>query len=482
MVRIHFQLNGAAIGLDDPDPTETVLDWLRIRMRLTGTKEGCNEGDCGACTVMLTMLANGGSVEHRAMNACVLFLPQLDGKAIRTVEGAGTPEAPHPVQARMIEHHGSQCGFCTPGFIMSMVAAHASGRTDHDDVLAGNLCRCTGYAPIIRAAEAAETDPRPAWLEADAVAVRTMARDRKPATTGMEAVAGPAHESATPAMVLPETADQLAEWYRDHPDWTLVGGATDLGLVVNKALKPISPVCFLSGVRDLQTLTAEDGGLRIGAAATMADLRDATADRHADLAELLRRFGSEQVRNAATIGGNIANGSPIGDAAPALIALDCTLTLRHGDDRREIALEDFFLAYGRQDIRPGEFIESLFLPAQPDRLRCYKLSRRFDQDITAVLGCFNITAEAGQVVSARIAFGGMAGTPMRARHTEALLLGESWTVGNVQRASAALVEDFTPISDLRASASYRMQAARNMLLRCFLEDTDSAPRILDQAP
>ena len=475
MATVRFLLNGEPVTLADPDPAETVLDWLRIRQQLTGTKEGCNEGDCGACTVMLTAIAGDGEVARSAVNSCVLFLPQLDGKALRTVEGVAANGGDlHPVQKRMIEHHGSQCGFCTPGFIMSMVAAHSTSRDDHDDVLAGNLCRCTGYAPIVRAAQAAESDPAPSWIEDDVSLLRSQLIAK---TTKDSVLAG-----ANGAYGMPRTADELAQWKLDHPHGTLVGGATDLGLVVNKDMKSIAPMCFVSQVNDLAEISSEEGGLRVGATATISKLRSAVADRYPDLGELLRRFGSEQVRNVATIGGNIANGSPIGDGAPPLIALGATLTLRHGDNRRDVDLEDFFIAYGQQDLRPGEFVESIHIPGGSDRLRCFKLSKRFDQDISAVLGCFNIIADdIGTIESARIAFGGMAATPKRAHAVEECLVGQTWNKETVARAADRFASDFTPITDMRASAGYRLAAARNMLLRCYLDDVGDAERILDLA-
>ena len=474
MAAVRFLLNGKSVRLEDPIPDETVLDWLRIRRNLTGTKEGCNEGDCGACTVMLTSIANDGSAVRAAVNSCLLFLPQLDGKALRTVEGvADETGILHPVQKRMIEYHGSQCGFCTPGFVMSMVAAHGSGRQDHDDILAGNLCRCTGYAPIVRAARAAEEDTVAPWLENDTRSLRSL-------VSGEES---PEPVCRSGAYFMPRTADDLAEWNLANPGGTLVGGATDLGLVVNKDMKSISPMCFVSQVRDLSDITPANGGLAVGATASISRLRDSVKDRYPDFGELLRRFGSEQVRNVATIGGNIANGSPIGDGAPPLIALGATLTLRRGNDRRTLDVEDFFVAYGHQDLQPGEFIESLYIPDVPDRLRCYKLSKRFDQDISAVLGCFNVVVdENGTVESARIAFGGMAGTPKRAHAVENRLVGHRWSETTVNAAAEDFESDFAPISDLRASAGYRMAAARHMLLRCFLEDSSRVARVLDVTP
>ncbi|MGB8623252.1 MAG: xanthine dehydrogenase small subunit [Paracoccaceae bacterium] len=461
-----FLLNGETVRVEDEPPTRTLLDWLRERRGLTGTKEGCNEGDCGACTVMVT---EDGIA--RAMNACILFLPQLHGKAVRTVEGISGPDGRlHPMQEAMIAHHGSQCGFCTPGFVVSMATAHANGATDWNDQLAGNLCRCTGYAPIIRAAEAAAASPVPDWIKAD---LAFSSAETLPAV----------HEQAAPAdTVRPRSADELADWYAAHPDGTLIGGATDVGLWVTKQLRDLTPVAFLNGCDDLKEITVTDDAIRIGACVSLSDLRATMADHHPDFAELIRRYGSVQVRNAATIGGNIANGSPIGDGPPALIALGATLHLRKGDSWRDMPLEDFFIDYGKQDRAPGEFVEAISIPRQPDRLKCYKLSKRFDQDISAVCGCFNISVEDGIVTAARIAFGGMAGIPKRAAQVEETLTGQPWNEESIAAASAAWEKDFAPMSDMRASSEYRLTAARGMLRRYFLEDTGAAARVLEVQP
>ena len=444
-MQVRFRLNGNIVQADTP-PTTTLLDWLRETRGMTGTKEGCNEGDCGACTVMVT-----DEDGPRALNACILFMGQLDGRAIRTVEGISGPDgALHPVQRAMIDYHGSQCGFCTPGFVVSMATGHLKGRTDHDDQLAGNLCRCTGYAPIVRAARAAEKAPVPDWM------------DDAPTTP----------QGAT---ARPETVDALAEWCVANPKGTLIAGATDVGLWVTKGLRELEPVCFLNGIPELRRIEVGDDAIRIGAGATYAALREAIGPHHPSFAELLRRFGSAQVRNAATVGGNIANGSPIGDGPPALIALGATLHLRHGAERREMPLEDFFVEYGTQDRQPGEFVEAVTLPRQPDRLSCQKVSKRFDQDISAVCGCFNVAIEDGVVARARIAFGGMAGIPKRATATETALLGQPLTLEGVEAAQAALDEDFEPLSDMRASARYRLAAAKGMLARL----AEPGPSILE---
>ncbi|MEM8729869.1 MAG: FAD binding domain-containing protein [Pseudomonadota bacterium] len=447
---ITFRLNGETIRLEAASETCTLLDWLREDRGLPGTKEGCNEGDCGACSVIVTDDAGA-----RALNACILFLPQLDGKAVRTVEGLAGPDgALHPVQAAMVEHHGSQCGFCTPGFLTTMACAHLNGLRDHDTQLAGNLCRCTGYAPIVRAAEAAAEAPVPEWM-----------RERLPQATG--------------AGIAPTSSDALAEVYAATPEATLVAGATDVGLWVTKGLRALDPVIFLTRCDDLKEISVTESEIRAGAMVDMERWRAALSDIYPSYAEMLRRYGSAQVRNAATLGGNIANGSPIGDNAPALIALGATLHLRRGDLRRAIALESFFLAYGQQDRAPGEFVEAVSIPRQHGSLRVYKLSKRFDQDISAVLGAIWIDAPDGTVRELRIAFGGMAGIPKRASHAEAALRGRAWTAENLRTAQSALDEDFAPMDDMRASAAYRLDTAKAMLARALAEDQGVVTSVLE---
>ncbi|MBM06565.1 MAG: xanthine dehydrogenase small subunit [Oceanibulbus sp.] len=456
---ITFLLNGEVVSLSNVSPTTTLLDWLREERGLTGTKEGCNEGDCGACSVMIT--DENGS---RALNGCILFLPQVNGKAVTTVEGMASADGTlHPVQETMVEHHGSQCGFCTPGFVVSMATAHLNGATDHDVQLAGNLCRCTGYAPIIRAAEAAAGAPVPAHLRS---LKDNLAQD----------IPAPAKADGAPH-VQPENSDALAAWYPDNPDATLIAGATDVGLWVTKGFRELGAVAFLNRCADLRGITEDETGLRIGAMTTLTEVEAKLSPLFPSLGVMLRRYGSTQVRNAATLGGNIANGSPIGDGPPALIALGPPLQLRRGDARREMPLEDFFLDYGKQDRAAGEFVEAITVPRQHDTLRCYKLSKRFDQDISAVCGCMSITGNGTEILTARIAFGGMAATPKRAAAAEAALVGQPWSEDTIRKAMEAMTDDFTPLSDMRASASYRMEAAQNMLLRYFHDANGQATNL-----
>jgi xanthine dehydrogenase small subunit len=453
---ITFLLNGEVVSLTGISPTTTLLDWLRETKHLSGTKEGCNEGDCGACSVMIS-----DQYGHRALNGCILFLPQINGKSVTTVEGLSAPDGTlHPVQQTMIDHHGSQCGFCTPGFAVTMATAHLDGATDHDTQLAGNLCRCTGYAPIIRAAQAAEGQPVPQHL-------KTLKIPNGQTSSG--GTAQP-HEGGQPSQhIQPKTTDDLAHWYAANPDAALIAGATDVGLWVTKQLRDLGQIAFLNQLDDLRGITDAGDHWHVGATTTIADLETHFAPHHPSLAAMLRRYGSTQVRNAATIGGNIANGSPIGDGPPALIAMGATLHLRHGDSRRTLPLQDFFIAYGKQDRVPGEFVEAITIPKQPDTLRCYKLSKRFDQDISAVCGCLNLTREGDTITDARIAFGGMAGTPKRATKTEAALIGQPFAEATFRTAMTEIPVDFQPLSDMRASAEYRLQTAQNMLMRYFFE-------------
>ncbi len=440
--------------LTDVDPTRSLLDWLRDERGLTGTKEGCNEGDCGACSVLIAQ-ADGLA----ARNACITLLGQIDGTAVTTVEGLGGPGgALHPVQQALVDHHGSQCGFCTPGIAVTLAAAHLDGAGDFDNRLAGNLCRCTGYAPIVRAAEAAARQKVPDWFD--------------PAGGDLPEAAG----------AQPRNSAELAALLMERPEATLIAGNTDVGLWLTKGLKDLDDVIFLGRVKELGRHQVTGDGIHIGAGVTIEELRRVMQEYYPRFASMLTRFASRQVRAAATLGGNIANGSPIGDTPPPLIALDTRLWLRRGDERRTIALEDFFLEYGKQDLKPGEFIEGISIPHQPDRLFVYKNSKRFDQDISAVLGAFFITLEDGYVHTARIAFGGMAGTPKRATATEIALEGRPWSAETCQIATRELAADFTPMSDMRASAEYRLEVARAMLMRVWLEDQGRGVSVREVAP
>lgn len=465
-----FLLNGEQREIRDLAPTTTLLNYLRDDQKLTGTKEGCAEGDCGACTVVVGELTNG-TVRHRAVNACIQFMPMLEGKSVTTVERLKGPDGTlHPCQQALVDTHGSQCGFCTPGFVMSLYAVYGDepslDRERANDVLAGNLCRCTGYGPIITAAQTMGDFRTPEWEGDRASSERSTLEDMQHGEM--------VHLStASQQFFSPATIDDFARIYSENPDATIVAGATDVGLWVTKRHMHLATTIHVGRINDFATIGASDGTLSIGAGATYSDALQILTDHFPDFGELVRRIGSTQVRNAGTIGGNIANGSPIGDCPPALIVLDATLVLRCGSDQRRIPLEDFFIDYGVQDRKPGEFVEAIEVPLQDtsNRFRCYKLSKRFDQDISAVCGCFDIQVENNMVTNARIAYGGMAATPKRASTVEATLVGQAWSMETCEAALPMFREDFNPLTDMRASSDYRMRSAQNLLIKYFVEDS-----------
>jgi xanthine dehydrogenase small subunit len=476
---VRFLLGHEPRELRAVDPNLTVLNYLREVERRTGTKEGCAEGDCGACTVALGEL-EGGRIRYRAVNACILFTPHLDGKQLITVEHLRRPDGTlHPVQQAMVECHGSQCGFCTPGFVMSLFALYhseqAPSRQRILDVLAGNLCRCTGYRPIIDAARRMYELGADQFSAAEAEAIgqlKALGRDDRLAF---------AHNGKR--YFAPRRINDLAALCEQFPSACLLAGGTDVGLWVTKQHRDLDTLIYVGAVEELRRLEATDTHLEIGAAVTYTDAMDALGTRWPDFGELIRRLGSVQIRNSGTIGGNVANGSPIGDSMPALIALGAELVLRKGTARRNMPLEDFYLDYRKTALQPGEFVELIRvpLPHGEQQFRCYKLAKRFDQDISALLGAFHVRFDKSRVADVRIAYGGMAAIPKRARGCEQALRGRPWTEATVARGRNALARELAPISDMRASAEYRLLAAQNLLTKFYLETDAPTPatRVLE---
>ena len=470
---IRFLLNDREVSLADAGSSTTLLDFLRIDRALTGTKEGCAEGDCGACTVLVGRLA-GGSLVYEAVNACIRFIGSLDGCHVVTVEHlAGADGTLHPVQQALVDFHGSQCGFCTPGFVMSLyglwMADPGAGDERIEKALQGNLCRCTGYEAILRAARAISTygDAKKDPLAAERTAVTRKLSDL---ADGKRVEVGTGEDR----FILPADVDDLAAVLEAEPDATIVAGATDVGLWVTKFMRDIAPVVFISHLDELHAVSEDDTGITLGACVSYSAAFDALGERLPQLSTLIDRIAGEQIRNMGTIGGNIANGSPIGDMPPPLIALGATLNLRKGSNRRTIALEDFFIDYGKQDRQPGEFVESVVVPVPADgaQFAVYKVSKRRDEDITAVLAAFYMERDAsGAVTVFRAAYGGMAATPKRAAATETALVGKPWNQDTVAAAMLHVDTDFTPLTDMRASAGYRSLVARNLLQRFLLETT-----------
>jgi xanthine dehydrogenase small subunit len=474
---IRFVLNGKDVSIGNAAADRTLLDFLRLDRRLTGTKEGCAEGDCGACTVLVGRLTATG-LRYEPVNACIRFLASVDGCHVVTVEHLSGPDGRlHPVQQAMVEHHGSQCGFCTPGFVMSLYALWMQVPeptvAQVETALQGNLCRCTGYEPIIRAAVAVSRYGTPAAdhlnAERDAMTARlTAMRD------GRRVVTGPDDNLS----VLPASIDDLADCLLTYRNATIVAGATDVGLWVTKFLRKIGPAIFTGHLDALKSVTTEGSALLIGAGASYTDCQQALSDHLPHLAPYWDRIAGWQVRNMGTVGGNIANGSPIGDTPPVLIALGAEITLRRGSDRRTLPLQEFFIDYGKQDRADGEFVESIRVPLPgPDALNAaYKISKRRDEDISSVAVGIRMTVKDGTISDARIAFGGMAATPKRANAAETALNNQPWARDTFETAAKALAGDFSPLTDWRASSDYRMLSAQNLLRRFFLEhdaQTDS---------
>jgi xanthine dehydrogenase small subunit len=480
---IRFMLGNRIEEISECDPTQTVLDYLREEKGLKGTKEGCAEGDCGACTVVIAEPAGGG-LRYRALNSCIQFLPTLDGKQLITVEDLAGPDgALHPVQQAMVELHGSQCGFCTPGFVMSLFAMFhepVSGDSGRDAInlnLAGNLCRCTGYTAIVRAARKALAGDRQDRFSIDEADVLARLREIQPAQaleTG----------SRSKRYFAPRSSEGLCDLLASHPEATMLAGGTDVGLWVTKHLEELETIIYVGSVTELLELETRDGYLHIGAAVTYSDAIGAIAEHYPAFRPLIERLGAVQVRNAGTVGGNIANGSPIGDMPPGLIAAGAKLMLRSATGERTIDLEDYFIAYGRQDLHAGECVRKVLLPV-PEKTRLfdtYKVSKRIEQDISAVCGAYGIQLDNGTITRARICYGGMAETPRRATKCEAALTGQPWNRDTIEAAAHAMASDFTPISDVRASADYRLRVAQNLLLRFYLEhgDVDYPVRIMQR--
>ncbi|MFP2768638.1 xanthine dehydrogenase small subunit [Oceanisphaera sp. KMM 10153] len=466
---IKFLLNQEMREEQDLSPNMTVLNYLRTRVGKTGTKEGCASGDCGACTVVLGE-REGDHIRYQTVNSCLTFVSTLHGKQLLTVEDLKSKDGSlHPVQQAMVDFHGSQCGFCTPGFIMSMFALSKNkpSADKHDilEALAGNLCRCTGYRPIVDAARAIAEQPRLAdefsRYEAD-----ILARLDQIQTDTLVTLNGNGNVCFSPT-----SSDELAALLTQHPDARLLAGGTDLALEVTQFYRELPKMIYVGNVADMKQLKEDDQQLVIGAARSLSDSYEALSRVFPDFGELLHRFASLQIRNQGTLGGNIGNASPIGDAPPVLMALNARLVLRKGDQVRELPIEEYFLSYKVTAQEEGEFIEKVIVPkpAANQHFKVYKLSKRLDDDISAVCGAFNLTIEDGIVTDARIGFGGMAAVPKRAAACEQALNGQPWNHATVKAAMKALNGDFEPLSDFRASKEYRSKTATNLLYKFFIE-------------
>ncbi len=473
---VRFVLDGQIVEAVGVRRTTTILDHLREKLHRTGTKEGCAEGDCGACVVMVGELnASSDAIDYIAVNSCIQLLPSLDGKSVKTVESLKNPDGTlHPVQQEMISCHGSQCGFCTPGIVMSLVNLvqknDAPSRLQITDALSGNLCRCTGYKPIIESAQKACAHKAQLKLQdsADVPLLKEIARSKNPTVTldGEILVQPVVRTRKGNEFVSPATLAEVADYLVKHPQTTLLAGSTEIGLQVNKQFTRPEHIMYLGNVTELRQVQDSAQAWRIGAMVSLEQTLDLIRDAYPDFAEVLRRFGSPPIRSTATLAGNIANGSPIGDSMPCLMALGATLVLRRGDKTRQIALDQFYTGQKQNVLQAGEFIEAIVLPkpVAGQVFRAHKVSKRFEQDISATCAAICYTLKQGRLSGVRLAYNGLAPSPCRAPKLEAVLEGKAPADVQATDLDAAIAASFTARDGLRATWTYRALVARNLVL------------------
>jgi xanthine dehydrogenase small subunit len=464
---VTFTLNGQTIHLSHLSPSTTLLQYLQ-QSGCTGTKEGCGDGDCGACTIVIIGQGSDGNPHYQAVNSCLIPLGALVGRDIITVEGVGNPEngceALHPVQSAMVQTGGSQCGYCTPGFIMSLFAAYYEGKVD-DAAVEGNLCRCTGYLPIRQAAQ-----------QTTGAVSGTSDRFSQRLDQADTALA-PVHYSGNQQRFYrPTQLSEVLDLLQQHPSATLMAGATDLGLDMSHHRRSFPILISLEAVVELQLIRQTPDQVEIGAAVSLSQIEDQLRGVFPSLDEMLHWFAARQVRNRATLGGNIGTASPIGDLPPVLLSLDATLQIAGISGHRTLPLLDFFKGYRQTDLQPGEVIASVHIPRAiaPGAVRrfsqSYKIGKRGTDDISIVAAAFTIDVDAdNRIVSARLAYGGVAATPVRAIAVEQQLVGQSWNIATVQAVKPILRDLFNPLTDLRGSAAYRQMLVANLFEKFFVE-------------
>jgi xanthine dehydrogenase small subunit len=483
---VRFVLDGKIIEAQGKRRTTTVLDYLREELHRTGTKEGCAEGDCGACVVLVGELnVNRTAVNYVPSNSCMQLLPTLDGKSIKTVESLKRSDGSlHPIQQGMVDCFGSQCGFCTPGIVMSLTGLVQTNacpnRAQINDALSGNLCRCTGYKPIIDATlKACQRPAAELKIEdaADVALLKKIARDPEP-TVGLDGqvITQPVVRTKKGSeFVSPTTVDEVAAYLAKHPQATLLAGSTEIGLQVNKQFVRPEHIAYLGNVAELKAVKDSKDAWSIGAATPLAVVEVLVAKQYPDFAEVIRRFGSPPIRSTATLAGNIANGSPIGDTMPCLMALGATLTLRSGDKTRKVALDAFYTGMKKSVLQPGEFIVSIELPKPKsgEVFRAHKISKRFDQDISATVAALRYTLTGGKLKNVQLAYNGMAPSPCRAPKIEAVLEGKTPQDVRAADIDAAITASFPARDGLRATWAYRSLVARNLVMQFVEESTDT---------
>ncbi len=463
---IEFIFNNKIFKITNPDPNETILNFVRLKLKKTGTKEGCAEGGCGACTIVLGELVKN-NIKYKAINACIAFLPILNGKQLILVEDLISSDGKlHPVQNAMVKFHGSQCGFCTPGFVMSMFAMYKNNKSLNDEIindsLSGNLCRCTGYRPIIDAARSLNK-----IIDDDEFVKfkkKTIKLFKKIKIKNLEIKKENKKDFA------PNTILELKKILKKYPDAKLLSGGTDLSLEVTKSRKELKKIISLNSIKELDFINNKKNEIEIGAGTSLIEFEKLIKKHYPDFNSILKRYGSVQIRNVGTIAGNIATASPIGDTLPLLLSLDAKIILDGAKSRELISLNEFFISYRKTMLKKGQFIYSVKIPIYKKNIfKAYKISKRFDDDISSVCGSFNIEIDKNRIKKIKIAYGGMSEIPKRAKKTEKTLINSIFSEKIFVKAIKNLEIDYKPIDDMRASKSYRMEIAKNLLLKCFLE-------------
>jgi len=465
---IQFLLNNKIHKIKNPDPNKTILNYIRDDLKKTGTKEGCAEGGCGACTIVLGEL-DKGKMNYKSINACISFLPILNGKQLILVEDLADSNRPHIVQEAMVKFHGSQCGFCTPGFTMSLFSMYKNYKSINnevvEEVLSGNLCRCTGYRPIIEAAKSLNN--KKDYDQFRRNQNKTISLLRKIKDVDIEI------NYQGKKYFAPKTIPNLKKLLKKYPNAKILSGGTDLSLEVTKFRKEIKIIISLNSINKLNFIKKGKNFLEIGATTSLFKFQNLIKKYFMDFYDVLKRYGSLQIRNVGTIAGNIATASPIGDMLPLLLSLDAKIVI-HGTNKKKIySLNQFFISYRKTKLKKGEFIYSIKIPLNRENVfKAYKISKRFDDDISSVCGSFSFLIKKNRITKVAIAYGGMSEIPKRALTIEKNLINSEFSENTFSRAVDLMNKDFSPLDDMRASKNYRLTVAKNLLLKAFYEIKD----------
>jgi len=463
---VKFVLNNEICELNNPDPNQTILNFIRTKLKKTGTKEGCAEGGCGACTVVLGELKKN-EIIYKAINACIAFVPALQGKQLLVVEDLVTEKGDlHPVQEAMVKYHGSQCGFCTPGFVMSLFSMYKNHNSYNNelikDSIAGNLCRCTGYRPIIDAAKSLNKINKSDQFKKNKKNTIKLLKKINLKNIFIE--------NKGKKYFSPRTIKELKKVIKKNSNSHFLSGGTDLSLIVTKERKDINNIINLQDIDELNFIKEKNNNIEVGAATPLIKFERFILKYYPDFNSVLKRYGSVQIRNVCTIGGNIATASPIGDTLPILLSLNSEIVIETTKNKKILPLKNFFLGYRKTKLKKGEFIYSIKIPIYKNNVfKAYKISKRFDDDISSLCASFNLEIVNKKIKKAIIAYGGMAEIPKRATNCENFLNNANLSLDNFEKAKNFLEKDFTPIDDMRATKDYRIEVAKNLLIKCFLE-------------